>query len=64
MDKKFESQKGELDIHGWKDRLDSIEFSQIVIAVLNKTDAQKVIDMLKEWGIIEDKIVWCFKNGF
>ena len=64
MDKKFESQKGELDIHGWKDRLDSIEFSQIVIAVLNKTDAQKVIDMLKEWEIIEDKIVWSFENEY
>lgn len=62
MDKKFEFQKGTLDIYGWKDRLDSVEFSQIVIALLDKTQAEKTIVMLKEWKIPEEKIVWCLEQ--
>lgn len=58
MDKKFESQKGNLDIHGWRDRLDSIEFDQVIIALLNKAESEIVTEMLKSWGISEEKIFW------
>ncbi|MEY8494236.1 glycosyltransferase family 2 protein [Lachnospiraceae bacterium 29-91] len=58
MDRKFENGKRELDIQGWKDKLDLSGMHQVVVALLNKTEAEKSIKMLSTWGVPENRIIW------
>ena len=58
LDKRFEEGQRELPIQGWKEELNQAAFHKIVIALLKKEEAESVMEMLKEWGIPEEKILW------
>ena len=58
LDKRFGTGSRELPIQGWRDELAQISFHKIIIALLQKEEAESAIGMLKEWGIPKEKILW------
>ena len=58
MDKKFEMDKGELSIQGWKNDIENLDFDKIVVSLFRQEKAYDAINMLCNWGISKEKIIW------
>lgn len=58
LDRKFELQKRESKLQGWREDINHLDFDKVVIALLSKEQAYEAMEMLKEWGIPEEELIW------